>query len=65
MLLFDVKDAVRPLCSSILQDLSPESAQVGQNPYKQMQKEMQAVPVGSNGGVGAVMGYKVLSWSVW
>ena len=65
MVLFDVNDAVRPLCSSIQQDLSPESAQVKQIPYKQMQKEMQVVPVGPKGGVGAVMGYKVPSWFVW
>ncbi|KAL8831406.1 MAG: hypothetical protein Q9191_000885 [Dirinaria sp. TL-2023a] len=63
--LFDVNDAVRPLCSSILQDLSPESKKPKQIPYKQLQKEMQVVPIGQKAGVGVVMGWKVPSWFVW
>lgn len=63
--LFDVNDAVRPLCSSILQDLSPEPTKPKQIPYKQLQKEMQVVPIGQKAGVGVVMGWKVPSWFVW
>ncbi|KAJ4325363.1 hypothetical protein N0V94_000705 [Neodidymelliopsis sp. IMI 364377] len=33
--------------------------------YVRMDKEMQLVPIGSGGGVGAVMGWKVPSWFVW
>jgi len=63
--LFDCGDAVRPLCSSILQDLSHENPKPKQVPYKQMTKEMQVVPVGQKAGVGVVMGWKVPSWFVW
>lgn len=67
LVLFDVVDAVRPLCSSILHDLWPDKG--GEKPkavpYKQMQKEMQVVPVGQKAGVGVVMGWKVPSWFVW
>lgn len=63
--LFDCGDAVRPLCSSILQDLSSENPKPKQVPYKQMQTEMQVVPVGQKAGVGVVMGWKVPSWFVW
>ncbi|KAL8821971.1 MAG: hypothetical protein Q9191_007201 [Dirinaria sp. TL-2023a] len=71
LVLFDVNDAVRPLCSSILHDLWPSSSSGGKEgkpkevPYKQMQKEMQVVPVGQKAGVGVVMGWKVPSWFVW
>ncbi|KZM23537.1 uncharacterized protein EKO05_0011276 [Ascochyta rabiei] len=33
--------------------------------YVRDNKEMQLVPIGSGGGVGAVMGWKVPSWFVW
>lgn len=33
--------------------------------YVRDEKEMQIVPIGSGGGVGAVMGWKVSSWLVW
>ncbi|KAF9691644.1 hypothetical protein EKO04_010472 [Ascochyta lentis] len=33
--------------------------------YVRDDKEMQVVPIGSGGGVGAVMGWKVPSWFVW
>ena len=33
--------------------------------YVREEKEMQIVPIGSGGGVGAVMGWKVPSWFVW
>lgn len=33
--------------------------------YVRDEREMQIVPIGSGGGVGAVMGWKVPSWFVW
>jgi NADH dehydrogenase FAD-containing subunit len=33
--------------------------------YKKSTKEMQFVPIGSGGGVGALMGWRVPSWLVW
>ncbi|KAF1925646.1 FAD/NAD(P)-binding domain-containing protein [Didymella exigua CBS 183.55] len=33
--------------------------------YVREEREMQIVPIGSGGGVGAVMGWKVPSWFVW
>lgn len=64
MVIFDANDAVRPLCSTILHDLSPDP-KPKPTPYKQMQEEMQVVPVGQKAGVGIVMGWKVPSWFVW
>ena len=63
--LFDVQDAVRPLASSILHDLTEGNQKPKEVHYKQMQKELQVVPVGQKAGVGIVMGWKVPSWFVW
>lgn len=61
----DVVYAMRPLCSSILIDLSG----TGRTPPKQLQykpmKQTQLVPIGPKGGVGSVMGWKVPSVMVW
>lgn len=61
----DVMYAMRPLCSSILIDLSGTS----QAPPKQLQykpmKQTQMVPIGPKGGVGSIMGWKIPSLMVW
>lgn len=61
----DVIYAMRPLCSSVLIDLSATD----QTPPKQLQykpmKETQLVPIGPKGGVGSIMGWKIPSLMVW
>lgn len=61
----DVMNGVRPLCSSILIDLSG----TGRTPPKQVQykpmKETQIVPIGPKGGVGSIMGWKIPSLMVY
>ncbi|KAL8798910.1 MAG: hypothetical protein Q9182_006282 [Xanthomendoza sp. 2 TL-2023] len=60
----DIIDAVRPLCSTILTDLS--GGIVGKPvPFKQTVTETQIVPIGPSGGVGSVFGWRVPSFVVW
>ena len=61
----DATDAIRPLCSSILADLSPEPKKVKQTPYNRSEKMTQVVPIGPKGGVGMLFGWKVPSLMVW
>lgn len=67
---FDVQEAVRPLASSILVDLS-EGRHSGAHGPKQIPfvqktlKETQLVPIGPKGGVGALFGWRVPSLLVW
>lgn len=60
---FDINDAVRPMCSSIYQDLSGRNKPTSK-PFKQNTAETQLVPIGPNGGVGAVFGWKLPSFAV-
>lgn len=65
---FDVKDAVRPLTSSVLVDLSEGGGAHGpkQIPFVQKAlKESQLVPIGPKGGVGAIFGWRVPSLMIW
>lgn len=61
----DVMYGMRPLCSSVLIDLST----TGENTPKQLlykpMKETQLVPIGPKGGVGSIMGWKIPSLMVW
>ncbi|CAO1597546.1 hypothetical protein XANCAGTX0491_001353 [Xanthoria calcicola] len=60
----DIVDAVRPLCATVLQDLS--KGKVGKAlPFKQSVTETQLVPVGPKGGVGSLFGWRVPSLVVW
>ncbi|KAI4272558.1 MAG: hypothetical protein L6R38_006562 [Xanthoria sp. 2 TBL-2021] len=60
----DIIDAVRPLCSTILNDLS--KGEVGKAmPFKQTVTETQLVPIGPSGGVGSAFGWRVPSFVVW
>ncbi|KAI4271930.1 MAG: hypothetical protein LQ337_005659 [Flavoplaca oasis] len=60
----DIMDAVRPLCATVLNDLSKgEMGKVGA--FKQTVTETQLVPVGPKGGVGSVFGWRVPSFVVW
>lgn len=62
----DIKDAVRPLCSTIFADLAgPNAGGVKAQPFKQSVTETQIVPIGPKGGVGAVFGWRVPSFFVW
>lgn len=67
---FDVKDAVRPLTSSVLVDLS-EGRHSGTHGPKQIPfvqkalKESQIVPIGPKGGVGAMFGWRMPSFMIW
>lgn len=67
---FDVNDAVRPLTSSLLVDLS-EGKSSGAHGPKQLLfvqktiKETQLVPIGPKGGVGALFGWRLPSFMVW
>lgn len=61
----DVLYGIRPLCSSILIDLSVgQGGNKKQLIYKPM-KDTQLVPIGPKGGVGAIMGWKIPSMMVW
>ncbi|KAI4254933.1 MAG: hypothetical protein L6R42_006989 [Xanthoria sp. 1 TBL-2021] len=60
----DIIDAVRPLCSTILQDLSKGEMGKAQ-PFKQTVTETQLVPIGPSGGVGSAFGWRVPSFVVW
>ncbi|KAL8968891.1 MAG: hypothetical protein Q9197_004633 [Variospora fuerteventurae] len=60
--IFDINDAVRPMCSSIYQDLSGKKPTA--KPFKQNTAETQLVPIGPNGGVGAVFGWKLPAFAV-
>lgn len=62
--MLDIVDAVRPLCSSILVDLSPEP-KPKQVLFKQSLSQTQLVPIGQKGGVGILFGWRVPSWFVW
>ena len=59
----DATDPIRPLCSSILADLSP--GQGKEVKYNKSEKMTQVVPIGPKGGVGMVFGWKVPSLMVW
>lgn len=67
---FDVKDAVRPLASSVLVDLT-EGNHSGAHGPKQIPfvqkalKESQIVPIGPKGGVGAMFGWRMPSFMIW
>ncbi|OCK77753.1 FAD/NAD(P)-binding domain-containing protein [Lepidopterella palustris CBS 459.81] len=77
----DVEYAVRAICYSIWFDLfkdasaKQEKAANGtkviaphilkEQKYKKIQSDMQFVPIGPQGGVGAFFGWKVPSWIVW
>ena len=61
----DATDPVRPLCSSLLADLSSDPRAVKQTPYNKSEKVTQVVPIGPKGGVGMVFGWKVPSLMVW
>lgn len=61
----DATDPIRPLCSSILADLSPDGKAVKQTPYNKSEKMTQVVPIGPKGGVGMVFGWTVPSLMVW
>ncbi|KAL8937643.1 MAG: hypothetical protein Q9211_003577 [Gyalolechia sp. 1 TL-2023] len=62
----DVLDAVRPLCSTIFVDLAgPNAGNHKAQAYKQVVTETQLVPIGPNGGVGAVFGWRIPSFLVW
>ena len=58
-------DPIRPLCSSILVDLSEEPKNFKEIPYNKSDKMTQVVPIGPKGGVGMVFGWKVPSLMVW
>ena len=68
--IMDVWDAVRPLCSSILLDLSDSSVNNGAHGPKQIPfvqktlKETQIVPIGPKGGVGVLFGWRIPSLMV-
>ncbi|KAL8876318.1 MAG: hypothetical protein Q9192_008888, partial [Flavoplaca navasiana] len=60
----DIMDAVRPLCATILNDLS--KGEMGkEGAFKQTVTETQLVPVGPKGGVGSAFGWRVPSFVVW
>ena len=61
----DIADAVRPLCSSILVDLSQEGAKPKQKVFKQITAQTQLVPIGQKGGVGILFGWRIPSFMVW
>lgn len=56
--------AVRPLASSILEDLSP-APKPKRIPFKQTKKPTQLVPLGQKVGVGIIFGWRVPSLVVW
>ena len=67
--IMDVKYSIAPLCSTIAIDLaakisSNKSAQPKQQEYKPM-KDSQLVPIGPNGGVGQLFGWRIPSLMVW
>ena len=66
----DVMYAVRPLCSTILMDLTgklgaQETTTEKPIPYKQITKDMQLIPLGPKIGVGVFMGWRIPSFLVW
>lgn len=67
--IMDIKNSIAPLCSTIAIDLaaklsSNESAQPKQKEYKAW-KDTQIVPIGPNGGVGQLFGWRIPSLMVW
>ena len=60
----DINDAVRPLCASILEDLSP-APKPAAKPFKQTKAPTQVVPIGPKGGVGILFGWRIPSFFVW
>lgn len=67
---FDVVDAVRPLASSVLVDLSAGKHDGAHGPkqipfVQKTIKETQLVPIGPKGGVGALFGWRIPSFMVW
>jgi len=68
--IFDVNNAIAPLASSILVDLSAEPATATataakQKIHNQSNTMTQLVPIGPSGGVGLLFGWRVPSWFVW
>lgn len=68
--ILDVLDAVRPLASSVLVDLSEGKHSGAQGPkqipfVQRTIKETQFVPIGPKGGVGVAFGWRVPSFMVW
>lgn len=64
--IFDVNNAIAPLASSILVDLAAGTASAAtQKIHKQSRTTTQLVPIGPNGGVGLLFGWRVPSWFVW
>ncbi|KAH8597517.1 hypothetical protein B0O99DRAFT_617606 [Bisporella sp. PMI_857] len=71
----DAKSAVPALCYSIWSDLRKldngkegrpaKTAILKEKKYKQIQSDIQLVPIGPNGGVGVLFGWKVPSFFVW
>ncbi|KAF1989334.1 AMID-like mitochondrial oxidoreductase [Aulographum hederae CBS 113979] len=63
--ILDTKFALKPLLESIKLDLSgKEPGPRTKGIYKKVTSDMQFVPVGPTGGVGAVFGYKIPSFMV-
>lgn len=62
--IFDVNNAIAPLASSILVDLSSGTA-AKQKIHNQANTMTQLVPIGPSGGVGLLFGWRVPSWFVW
>lgn len=60
----DIFDAIRPLCASILEDLSP-APKPSAKPFKQVTAPTQIVPIGPKGGVGILFGWRLPSFFVW
>lgn len=68
----DVMNALPVLFTNLKRDLLsynpmlPDEKPRGKDRlYVRSEKEMQLVPIGSGGGVGAIMGWRVPSWFVW
>ncbi|KAI4163512.1 MAG: hypothetical protein LQ342_002784 [Letrouitia transgressa] len=62
--IFDILDAVRPLCGTIYSDLAGPGSNFKAPLFKQNLKETQLVPIGPNGGVGAAYGWKLPSFAI-
>jgi len=65
-----ILSAIPVLCANISRDLllasGKEESLVGEDRvYKEDTRETQLVPIGKSKGVGAVMGYQLLSFLVW
>ena len=68
----DILESFPALAVNLKRDLLSYNAKLPNEPakgkdriYTQSTKENQIVPIGSGGGVGAIMGWRVPSWFVW